>query len=315
MKIAVVKTQGGPEAGLSVSKGALTRQTDACRIHVGAGALTCPAERSSAIANSAITPGISTGIRRPLLILATLALLSTAPVSSLAQAEPAEPASQQQSATPKQQADQPDQHHPGVAGELVEETREAAGEEEENASLKHAKPIQWLAHKIGWSVHNTHLLLSGLNFAIIAVVFIWAMRKFLPGFFRTRNQAIQQALQEARAASQDANRRLADIENRLRQLDVEIGQMQAAAEKEAVAEEARIQKAGEEELQKVALAAKHEIAAAAKQARRELAAHTASLAVALASKQINVDTNTDQVLVRSFASKLASGNNGGKDGQ
>ena len=144
---------------------------------------------------------------------------------------------------------------------------------------------------------------------------MWAVRKFLPGFFRTRNQAIQRALQEARAASQDANRRLADIENRLRQLDVEIGQMQAAAEKEAAAEEARIQKTAEEEIRKVALAAEQEIAAAAKQARRELATHTASLAIALAGKQINVDVNTDQILVRSFTSKLASGNNGGKDGQ
>jgi F-type H+-transporting ATPase subunit b len=141
------------------------------------------------------------------------------------------------------------------------------------------------------------------------------MRKFLPGVFRTRNQAIQQALQEARAASQDANRRLSDIENRLRQLDVEIGQMQAAAEKEGAAEAVRIQKAAAEEIRKVALAAEQEIAAAAKQARRELAIHTASLAIALARKQINVDVNTDQILVRSFASKLASGNDGGKDGR
>jgi len=48
-----------------------------------------------------------------------------------------------------------------------------------------------------------------------------------------------------------------------------------------------------------------------------LAAHTASLAIALASKQINVDATTDQMLVRSFASTLASNdgqddNNGGK---
>jgi F-type H+-transporting ATPase subunit b len=302
MKIRLARNRVGAEAGLSLSKGALT----------------CPAKRSSAVAdcgNKWTTPRISIAIRRPLLMLATLALLSTAPISALAQAQSAELQSQQKPPEPKKQTDQSDNHNPGIAGELVEETREAAGEEEENANLKHAKPVQWLARKIGWSVHGTHLLLSGLNFAIIAVVLIWAMRKFLPGFFRTRNQAIQQALQEARAASQDANRRLADIENRLRQLDVEIGQMQAAAEKEAVAEEGRIQKAGEEELRKVALAAEHEIAAAAKQARRELAAHTASLAIALASKQINVDANTDQVLVRSFASKLASGSNGGKDGQ
>jgi F0F1-type ATP synthase membrane subunit b/b' len=87
---------------------------------------------------------------------------------------------------------------------------------------------------------------------------------------------------------------------------VEIGQMQAAAEKEADAEEARILKAAEEDIRKVVLAAEQEIATAAKQARRELSTHTAGLAIALARQQINVDSNTDQILVRTFASKLAS---------
>jgi F-type H+-transporting ATPase subunit b len=266
------------------------------------------------IRNSAAGANTSAGILRPLLMLALLATLSALTAQANAQEQPAPP--QQQSTQPQKQADKPDQSHPGVARELVEETREAAGEEdEENVKLKHASPVRWIASKTGMSVHGAHLLATGLNFAIIVVIFWWAMQKFLPGLFRSRNQAIQQALQEARAASQDANRRLADIENRLRQLDVEIGQMQANAEKEAVAEEARIQKAAEEDIRKIALTAEQEIAAAAKQARRELAAHTASLAIALAQKQINVDANTDQVLIRSFASKLASGNNGGKDGQ
>ena len=102
----------------------------------------------------------------------------------------------------------------------------------------------------------------------------------------------------------------------MRQLDVEIGRMQATAESEANAEEARIQKAAEEDLRKVIVAAEQEIASAAKQARRELSTHTASLAIALARQQINVDSNTDQVLVRTFAAKLASrDDNGGKDGR
>jgi F-type H+-transporting ATPase subunit b len=108
---------------------------------------------------------------------------------------------------------------------------------------------------------------------------------------------------------------LADIETRLRQLDVEIGRMQSTAESEAAGEEARIQKAAEDDVRKVVAAAEQEIAAAAKQARRELSNHTASLAVALASKQITVDSNTDQVLVRTFAAKLAGKSDGGKDGR
>ena len=245
------------------------------------------------------------------LALTLFAATSALPTPAGAQQQSTPQASQPPS-EPQKQAD----HHPGIAGELVKETREAAGEdqEEEHADLKHGKPVQWHARKIGWSVHGTHLLLSGLNFAIIAVVVFWAARKYVPPLLRSRNQSIQQALEEARAASQDANRRLADIENRLRQLDVEIGRMQAAAEKEADAEEIRIQKATEDEIRKVFAAGEQEIAAAGKAARRELAVHTADLALALARQQIHVDSGTDQVLVRSFASSLASQSNNDDDG-
>jgi hypothetical protein len=56
-----------------------------------------------------------------------------------------------------------------------------------------------------------------------------------------------------------------------------------------------------------------------------LSTHTANLAIALARQQINVDSNTDQVLVRTFAAKLAASDthkpashkddDGGKDGR
>src|SRR5208337_1891832 len=235
-----------------------------------------------------------------------------APAFVYAQESSAAPPSGQTAAAPTSAA--PEQKT--IRGELAHETRESTGEDqEENANLKYAAPVRWLARKIGLSVHQAHMLALSLNFAIIVVVVFWAARKFVPGLLRHRSQSIQRALEEARAASQDANRRLAGIENRLRQLDVEIGQMQATAEKEAEAEEGRSQKAAEEDIRKVVLAAEQEIAAAAKQARRELSNHTAGLA--LARKQITVDSNTDQVLVRTFASKLAPHNNddGGKDGR
>jgi F-type H+-transporting ATPase subunit b len=280
------------------------------------GALVCP--RSAPVAAGRVMRAIGRTLLA-LLLMAFLQAICTQPGYS--QEQPAPPPSQAAGSTKedKQAGSAPKT----IGGTLAEETREAAGEEqEENASLKHAKPIRWLARKIDWSVHGTHLLLSGLNFAIVAVIVIWAGRKYVPSMLRNRNQSIQQALEEARAASQEANRRLADIENRLRKLDVEIGQMQASAEKEGDAEEVRIQKAAEEDIRKVVLSAEQEIAAAAKQARRELATHTASLAIALARQQIHVDSDTDQVLVRSFASKLASRSSdnklddkGGKDGR
>ncbi|MGA9528297.1 MAG: ATP synthase F0 subunit B [Terriglobales bacterium] len=217
------------------------------------------------------------------------------------------------------QSAQPE-HHTGIAGELAKETRESEGEgEEENVKLKHSSMVQKLARITGLSVHGAHLLALGLNFAIIVFLAFWLGRKSLPAILRNRSESIQKALDEARRASDEANKRLAGIESRLRQMDGEIATMQASAEKEALGEEARIQKAAEDEIRKVVQAAEQEIAAAAKQARRELSSHTADLAVALARKQINVDFNTDQVLVRDFAAKLASNapsrDNGGRDGR
>ena len=221
----------------------------------------------------------------------------------------------------------PAEHQPtSIGGELAKETRVAEGdEEEEHSDLKHSSMVQKLAKLTGMSVHGAHLLALILNFAIILILLIWALGKSLPGIMRARNESIQKALQEARKASQEAGQRLADIEKRLQQMDVEIGRMHASAEKEGEAEEVRIKKAAEDDLRKVVQTAEQEIAAAAKQIRRELSVHTADLALALARKQINVDTNTDQVLVRNFSARLAEpgkaesqgdgGRNGGKDGR
>ena len=236
---------------------------------------------------------------------------SLAAVSSQAFAQAQDQSSTAASRSEQKQQAEPE--HKSIGGELAKEEREATGaEEEENANLKHSSMVQRLAKLTGLSVHQAHLLAMILNFAIIVFVVVWFGRKAVPGMLRNRNESIQRALEEARAASQDAHRRLAEIENRLRQLDVEIGQMQANAEKEGEAEEVRIKSAAEEDIRKVVEAAGQEIASAAKLARRELTSHTADLAIALARKQIHVDANTDQVLVRNFAAKLSP--DGGKDG-
>ena len=262
-------------------------------------------------------------------LLVLLATLSLAPSPAWSQTNSAPPASASSDATKSDAAKkdtQSEPEHKSFGGELAEQTREATGaEEEENVNLKHSSMVQFLARKTGMSVHHAHLTALWLNFAAVAIVIFWAARKFLPTMFRNRSQAIQQALQEARATSEDANHRLADIERRLSQLDTEIAQMQSVAEKEAVAEADRIEKAAEEDIKKIVRSGEQEIASAAKQARRELSNHTADLAIALARSQIHVDANTDQVLVRTFTSHLVSpgssqnsNNNddhGGKDGR
>ena len=212
----------------------------------------------------------------------------------------------------KQGAKHEPRHQPGIGRQLAHETREAAGEEaDETAEFKQSPSVRLIAKWTGLSLQHAYWLSVLSNFVVIAVVILWASRKYLPGIFSARTAAIQKAMQEAQKASEEARRRLAEIESRLMKLDVEIGMMRDAAEKDAAAEEARIQAAAEEDARKMVESAQQEIAAAAKAARRELTAYAADLAVGLAQRQIHVDAATDQALVRSFAGELGGSESSG----
>ncbi len=203
----------------------------------------------------------------------------------------------------------------GAGAELAQESRKAASEDEQE-QFKHSWLVKWAAQVTDLSLDRAYWVCVVLNFAVIAGAAVYFSKKYLPVTFRDRTAFIQKAMQEARQASEDANRRLAEIETRLSRLDSEIAGLGAAAEKEAVAEEARIKAAAEEDARKIVESAEQEIAAAAKSARRELTAYAANLAVSLAGKQIKVDTATDQALVRDFARDLSAKDGGGlKNGQ
>lgn len=251
-------------------------------------------------------------ITSPCLLMLVALSLAGAPASLSAQEPPP------QSAPPAQNQRSPDSsRHESSKHEsskqlsftrqLTHETREAAGEEkDEKAEFKESPSVQFVARHTGLSNGNAYLLSILVNFAVIAGLIFWAGRKYLPAAFSARTAAIQKAMQEAQKASEEARRRLAEIESRLMKLDGEIGMMRNAAEKDAAAEEARIQAAAQEDTRKIVESAQQEIAAAAKAARRELTSYAADLAIGLAGRQIHVDARTDQALVRNFAGELGA---------
>ncbi len=212
---------------------------------------------------------------------------------------------------PKQTHRNPDGLHTG--SQLAEESREAAGEDDTD-KFKKSPSVEFVAKITGLSLQHAYWLSVLLNFAVVVGAIVWLSRKYLPGVFRARTSQIQKAMEEARAASQDANRRLAEIESRLSHLDAEITDLRTAAENEAAAEAVRIRKAAEEDARKIVEAAEVEISTAAKSARRELKVFAADLAVSLAVQQIQVDPSTDESLVRDFASQLALNGGSKKDG-
>jgi len=231
-------------------------------------------------------------------LLAALFSLAGATVSMCAQEPPPVAKAQKQ--------DSARQKEPGgPAHQLAHETREAAGEEkDEMEEFKQSSSVRLISKWTGLDLRHAYWLSVVTNFVVIAAVLFWAGRKFLPGIFRDRTAAIQKAMQEAQKASEEARRKLADIESRLMKLDAEIGTIRDEAEREGLAEAARIKKAAEEDARKIVASAEQEIAAAAKAARRQLTEYAAHLAVALAEKQIHVDAATDEALVRGFAGQM-----------
>jgi F-type H+-transporting ATPase subunit b len=238
------------------------------------------------------------------LLLAAAMLISA---FAVAQSQPANASESQVSeAAPAASADQ------AKSGESKE-----APAEDETTPFKHSPVVQWLGKKIGLSVDHAYWLAVVLNFIIVIALLPPLLKLILgsslPAVFRSRTATIQKSLADARAASEDANRRLAEIESRLKHLGEEINQMNATAETSAAAEEERIKAAAEEDARRIVESAQQGIAAAAKAARRELTAHAADLAVTLASQQIKVDGRTDEALVRRFAKDLATGGTGKKN--
>lgn len=190
------------------------------------------------------------------------------------------------------------------AHEGAQEAPEASGDE--TAEFKESASVKFLARITGLDLKQAYWLSVLLNFAIISGLIIWVSRSKLPGMFRERTQTIQRAMQEAKQASEEARGKLAEVEARLARIGDEIAAMRSSAEQEAVAEEARLKAAADEDARRIILAAEQEITAAAKAARRELTAYAADLAVSLAKKQIFVDSATDRTLVRSFSDQLSA---------
>lgn len=200
-----------------------------------------------------------------------------------------------------------------ASADLTKQSREAANEDE-SAEFKHSSSVRLVARITGLSLDHAYWLCVLLNFGVVAGAIGWASKKHLPTMFKNRTASIQHAMAEARKTSEEANRRLADIESRLSLLGAEIKEMRVAAEMEATDEEARTKAAAVEDARRIVESAEQEIAAAARTARRDLTAYAADLAVSLARKQIHVDAGTDQDLIRSFAKQLSEPSRGKTQG-
>jgi F-type H+-transporting ATPase subunit b len=145
-----------------------------------------------------------------------------------------------------------------------------------------------------------------INFAIVAGLLLWLCLKKGPAFFGGRAAAIGSAITKATSIKAAADTQLHEAESKLANLQKEVAELRAFAEKEAAAEVARIRAVTQSDSQKIAAAAKAEIEATERAARLELKAIAARLAVdgaeSLLAKQLT--PQAQESLISNFVKSL-----------
>ncbi|MGC1783827.1 MAG: ATP synthase F0 subunit B [Acidobacteriaceae bacterium] len=179
---------------------------------------------------------------------------------------------------------------------------------------RHAANVRKVARVLGLSTEVTSRLFEILNFALLLIGIVWLVARILPKTLRTRSERITTEIQQARVATEDANRRLARVEERLSRLDGEIEAIRAQAEQETSVEEKRLRAAIEQEKQVILDAAALDIAAATKNAENLLKNLAADLVIEHAKRQIAVSQATDRSLVENFLTDLDGGKQGKRTG-
>jgi len=168
----------------------------------------------------------------------------------------------------------------------------------------HSQSVRQLAHWIGLSTNATFHLCSALNFLLMLALIYWKGCPRLTAVFRARSSLIRRTIEEAQFLSEEAQRRLAEIERRWAQLDFEIAAIQAVAEAGMENEEQALLAATAEDTRRILEYSQHEIEAATQRARHELKSFAADLAVSIARRSIRIDEETDRDLIRAFVKEL-----------
>jgi F-type H+-transporting ATPase subunit b len=186
--------------------------------------------------------------------------------------------------------------------------------EEGDNVYRHSASVRLLAKWLHLDKETAARLFEYVNFAVLAGAVLFALWKYLPKTFRANREEIQNKLSEARTATEEARERLAAIEQRLSRLDEEIAGISAQAEKDSVADEARIKASIETERQRITKAVSRDIAAASSAAQRDLKHFAAGLAVDRAAQRMALTENEDRALLQEFSQNLGhQARNGGKN--
>ena len=184
-------------------------------------------------------------------------------------------------------------------------TAKAENSGDDVTQYTHSASVRAIARFLHLSVDTTANAFEDINSVVLLTVIFGFLFRVVPKILRRRSESLQKNLTDARAATEDANRRLTQVETRLSRLDSEIDAIRKQVEAEAAEDERRIQVSVEIERARIVASAQQEIAASQAAAERELRKFAADLAIDQAMRELQLTSDADRALVREFGSGLA----------
>lgn len=132
------------------------------------------------------------------------------------------------------------------------------------------------------------------NVVLLLGILAYFLRAPFQQYFADRKRGIQEEIILAGKALQEAEAKLAAVEERVKGLDQELETMRKATAEEAELERCRITDGVQKDVSRITLRAKMEIQGLIRLARKELESHAAELVVELARQRLQQEMTSQQ---------------------
>ncbi len=145
-----------------------------------------------------------------------------------------------------------------------------------------------------------------INFAIIAGVVVYFMRKPIRDFFANRSAEIAKAMQESKEARERAVAALAEMERKIKDLEAETSRLVAEAESRGEKDRAALVEEGKKLVQEIQGQVKEGIDIEVQKAKTALAVEAALLSIDLAEGKIKekISGQDHERIVKEYISKV-----------
>ena len=182
---------------------------------------------------------------------------------------------------------------------LAQEGHAAPAAEHAATSDAHGAPA-------GESGHNDLTTWKWIDFAVLAAGLAYLVVKTAGPYFRSQNEAIRHGIEDARRIKAESDAKVAQIEQRLKNLDQEIAAFRSESAQLVARESERLKQETAQTMTRLEAQTASEIASLGKAARAQLKAEVAGLAIAIARQRLSsgIPAETQSGLVSRFVGHL-----------